>query len=111
MAYLREENEKLEVSYPINKVWQAIPSTIDKLGWKISESNEEKHYLKIKTKGSFLSYPSYLKIELFVINDKTTRMSISAETPVTTITSMADVGRTRERLDEFIATLAKLMSD
>ena len=109
MAYLREENEKLEVSYPLNQVWQAMPNAIEKLEWKIEESNQETHYLKVKTKGAFLSYPSTFKIELTALSDKTTKMSISAQTPTTTITSMADIGRTRERIDQFIVALAKLM--
>jgi hypothetical protein len=110
MAYSREEKENLEVSYPINAIWEAIPKAIAKLEWKIQETNEETHHLKVKTKGAFMSYPSTLKIDLAVVNEKTTRMIIAAETPVTTITSVADYGRTRERIDQFITTLAKLLS-
>jgi hypothetical protein len=36
-------------------------------------------------------------------------MSIAAETPVTTITSVADYGRTSERIEVLVATLSKLM--
>jgi uncharacterized lipoprotein len=110
MAYSREEKENLEVSYPINAIWEAIPKAIAKLEWKIQETNEETHHLKVKTKGAFMSYPSTLKIDLSAIDEKTTRMSIVMETPVTTITSVADYGRTRERTEQFVTTLAKLMS-
>ncbi|MGD0406862.1 MAG: hypothetical protein ABSB10_09470 [Candidatus Bathyarchaeia archaeon] len=110
MAYSREEKENLEVSYPINAIWEAIPKAIAKLEWKIQETNEEAHHLKVKTKGAFMSYPSTLKIDLAAVNEKTTRMIIVAETPVTTITSVADYGRTRERTEQFVTTLAKLMS-
>jgi uncharacterized lipoprotein len=110
MAYSREEKENLEVSYPINAIWEAIPKAIAKLDWKIQETNEETHHLKVKTKGAFMSYPSTLKIDLSAIDEKTTRMSIVMETPVTTITSVADYGRTRERTEQFVTTLAKLMS-
>jgi len=110
MAYLREEKENLEVSYPLNAIWEAIPKVIAKLDWKIQETNEETHHLKVKTKGAFMSYPSTLKIDLAAVNEKTTRMIIVAETPVTTITSVADYGRTRERTEQFVTTLAKLMS-
>ena len=110
MAYLREEKENLEVSYPLNAVWEAIPKAIAKLEWKIQETNEDTHHLKVKTKGGFISYPSTLKIDLSAIDEKTTRMSIAVETPVTTITSVADYGRTRERTEQFVTTLAKLMS-
>jgi len=110
MAYSREEKENLEVSYPINAIWEAIPKAIAKLDWKIQETNEETHHLKVKTKGAFMSYPSTLKIDLSAVDEKTTRMSIAVETPVTTITSVADYGRTRERTEQFVTTLAKLMS-
>lgn len=110
MAYVREEKEKLEVSYPLNTIWETIPKAIAKLEWKIQETNEGTHHLKVKTKGAFMSYPSTLLIDLAAVDEKTTRMSIAAETPVTTITSVADFGRTRERIEQFVATLAKLMT-
>ncbi len=110
MAYTREEKENLEVSYPLAAVWEAIPKAIAKLEWTIKETNEETHYVKIKTKGAFLSYPSTMEVNLSQIDEKTTRMSIAAETPVTTITSVADYGRTGERVQQFVSTLAKLMS-
>jgi len=109
MAYLREAKEKLEVSYPLNTVWEAIPKAIAKLEWTIQEANEETHSLKIKTKGAFFSYPSKLEVNLSKVDEKTTRVSILAETPVTTITSVADYGRTRERIEVFVTTLAKLL--
>ena len=31
MAYAREENDKVEVSYPIAKIWAAIPKAIEVL--------------------------------------------------------------------------------
>jgi hypothetical protein len=110
MAYVREEKENLEVSYPLDQLWLAIPKVVEKLDWKLQEKNEGTHQFKVKTKGAFLSYASTFNIGLSVVNEKTTRMIISAETPVTTITSMADTGRTRERINQFIVTLAKLMS-
>ena len=110
MAYVREEKENLEVSYPLNAIWETIPKAIAKLGWKIQETNEGTHHLKVKTKGAFMSYPSTLSIDLAAVDEKTTRMSIAAETPVTTITSVADYGRTKERIEQFVTTLGKLMS-
>ena len=110
MAYLREEKEKLEVSYSIDAILEAIPKVTAKLEWTIEETNQETHHFKIKTKGAFLSYPSKLTVDLSRVDEKTTRMSIAAETPVTTITSVADYGRTRERIEVFVTTLAKLIS-
>ena len=109
MAYLREEKENLEVSYPIKTLWDAIPKALENLKWTAEETDEAKFHLKVKTKGAFLSYPSTLKIDLKVVDENTTKMSIAAETPVTTITSIADYGRTRERIDVFVTILAKLM--
>jgi hypothetical protein len=110
MAYLKEQKEKIEVSYPLIVIWEAIPKAIEKLEWKIQEADEETHHLSVKTKGGFISYPSTLKIELSSIDEKTTQMSVIAETPVTTITSMADYGRNDERIGKFVTTLAKLIS-
>jgi len=110
MAYLREEKEKFEIDYPIEKVWAAIPMTIQILEWKTEEKDEEAHKLKIKTKGGFLSYPSTLFVEVRAEDEKITRMNIKGETPVTTITSMADLGRTRDRIELFIDTLGKIIA-
>jgi hypothetical protein len=38
-------------------------------------------------------------------------MSIKAETPVTTITSIIDFGRTRDRIGQFIEMIAKQMEE
>jgi len=110
MAYLREEKETLEVSFPIDFVWDAIPKAVAKIEWTIQEANEETHTFKIKTKGAFLSYPSKLTVNLSTVDEKTTKMTIAGETPVTTITSVADYGRTRERIEVLVATLAQLMA-
>src|SRR5208283_6099330 len=99
MAYLREEKENLEVSYPLNVVWEVIPKAIAKIEWTIQETNEETYTVKIKTKGAFLAYPSKLTVNLSKVDEKTTKMVVSAETPVTTITSVADYGRTGERIE------------
>ncbi|MCL2431652.1 hypothetical protein [Candidatus Bathycorpusculum sp.] len=107
MAYLRSENEKLEIDYPIEIVWGAMPRTIKALQWEIQETDEEHHRLKIKTKGAFLSYGSILIVEVVSIDEKKCRMLITGETPVTTITAMADFGRTRDRIGFFIEALAK----
>ena len=110
MAYARAGNESFEVSYPLAEVWDAMPKAISKLEWKIEAVDHEKHHVKIKTKGAFLSYGSIMTIDLTAIDEKTTKMVISAETPVTTITAIADYGRTNERINVFIATMGKIMS-
>jgi hypothetical protein len=107
MAYLRGEKENLEVSYPLEKIWAAIPDVITILEWQIEEKDDASHKVKVKTKGGFMAYSSILYIEVTSVDENTTRMSINAETPVTTITSIADFGRTRDRIGQFIETLAK----
>jgi hypothetical protein len=109
MAYTREETEYVEVDYPLKQIWASIPKVLERLEWVIQESDKDAYSLVIKTKGDFMSYPSTMKVALVAVNDKTTRMLISGETPVTTITSILDFGRTRERIERFIVVLAKLM--
>ena len=110
MAYTREAKQTFEVSYPLQEVWDALPKAIVKLEWKVLEVDEVNHHAKVKTKGAFLSYGSDMQIDLRPLADKATKMTITAETPVTTITSMADYGRTGERINVLIATMGKIMS-
>jgi hypothetical protein len=109
MAYLRNEKETIEVDYPLEKIWIAIPEAVKILEWTIEEENGASHRAKVKTKGGFMAYSSSLEIELKPVDENTTRISLNAETPVTTITSIVDFGRTRDRMGQFIEILAKLM--
>lgn len=109
MAYLRNEKENLEVSYPLKKIWTAIPEATKILEWTIEDQDDTSHKAKIKTKGGFLAYNSIVYLEASAVDESTTKMSISAETPVTTITSIIDFGRTRDRIGQFIETLGKIM--
>jgi hypothetical protein len=109
LAYLRSEKEDLEISYSLESLWDAIPKVVKALQWSIEEKDDEAHRVKLKTKAGFMSYSSILYLEAKSVDDKTTRMAINAETPVTTITSMADFGRTRDRVEAFIIMLAKEM--
>lgn len=106
MAYLREEKQKIEIDYPIEKVWDAIPEVAKIIEWTLEEKNDETHKAKLRTKKGFLSYNTVMNVEAVSVDDQTTRVSINAETPVTTITSMADFGRTRDRIELFIEGLA-----
>ena len=110
MAYLRNENETVEIDYPLSKVWAAIPKALDSLEWTIEETNDTTNHAKAKTKGAFMSYPSVLIIHGAAVDEKTSRVKVTAETPVTTITSIADFGRTRERIDQFFEALAKQLT-
>ena len=110
MAYLREENETVEMDYPLFKVWPAIAQTIINLKWNVDSTDESAHRLKAKTKPSFLSYTSILSIEALSIAENITRVKVSAETPITTITSVLDFGKTQERIDQFLFGLSKELS-
>jgi hypothetical protein len=109
MAYLRNEKESFEIDYPLEMLWGAVPKVVKTLEWKIEEKDDTNHKAKLKTKSGFMSYSSILNIEAKSVDEQTTRISINAETPVTTITSIADFGRTRDRVESFIEALAKQM--
>jgi len=110
MAYLRKENETFEIDYPLSKVWAAVPKALDSLEWIIKETHDTTHHAKAKTKGAFMSYPSALIIDVAAVDEKTSRVKVIAETPVTTITSIADFGQTRDRIDQFLEALAKQLN-
>ena len=109
MAYLRKEKETVEVAYALGKVWAAIPQVLASLEWTVQETNEARHQVKVKTKAGFMLFSSALVIDVVSVDDNTCRVIVSAETPVTTITAMAEFGRARERVDLFFETLAKLL--
>jgi hypothetical protein len=111
MAYLREEKENIEVDYSIQEIWQVIPKAVASLDWIIQKRDEPKYHLEIKSKGGFLAYPTVLLVDLKAVDEKTTRMSVEAQTPVTTITSIVDIGRTKGRIEQLVTSIAKLMSN
>lgn len=111
MAYLRKEKETVEIDYPLDKVWSAVLKVLANLKWTIKVASDEAKHVEVKTQGSFMSYPSVLIIDGFVVNDNISRVKVIAETPVTTITSIADFGRTRYRIELFFEALAKQLAD
>jgi hypothetical protein len=110
MAYLRKEKEIVEMDYPISTVWNSILQAIKSLDWAPEETNEEKYSVKARTRGAFLSYSSTLTIEATIKSEQKTRVTVSAETPVTMITGIIDFGRTQERIDSFIYALTAQLS-
>jgi uncharacterized lipoprotein len=110
MAYLRKEKETFEIDYPLDKVWVAVPKALASLEWTVEETDDTAHHVKAKTKGGFMSYPSVLKIDGMAVDEKTARVKVTAETPVTTITSIADFGRTRDRIELFFEALTKQLT-
>ena len=110
MAYLRKQQETFEIDYPLPKIWRAIPKAIASLEWTIDEVDDATHHVKAKTKAGFMAYSSVLLIDAVLVNKKTARVTVTAETPVTTITSIADFGRTQHRIEMFFEALAKQLS-
>jgi hypothetical protein len=107
MAYLRKEKEIVEMDFPLNTVWEAIAKAISSLEWTVEETNETAHQLKTRTKHNFMAYSSVITVDAFIVDEKTTRVTVSAETPVTTITGIIDFGRTQERINSFLLALVK----
>jgi hypothetical protein len=110
MAYLRREQDATEIGYSLDKVWTAIRKVLSNLEWNIEQIDNIGHQIKAKTKGYLVSWGSVLIIAAVPIDEKTTRVSIAAESPVTTITAMIDFGRTRHIISLFFAELAKQLA-
>ena len=110
MAYLRKEKETVEIDYSMDKVWATIPKALKDLKWTIEEIDDAAHHVKAKTQAGFISWSSMLQIDAFQVDEKTTRVLVAAETPVTTISSVLDFGRARRRVDLFFAAIAKQLN-
>jgi hypothetical protein len=111
MAYLRREKETVEIDHSLSKVWTAISKVLTNLEWDVDQIDEASHQVKAKTKSTLMSWGSLLLIEARAIDRNTTRVSVLAETPVTTITAMVELGRTKGRIDMFFAELAKELTN
>jgi hypothetical protein len=107
MAYLRKEKETVEIAYSLNRVWTAISKALTSLEWNIEQIDDTTHHVKAKTKANIMSWGSVLLIDAVPVDKNTTRVSVAAETPVTTITAIVEFGRTRQRINLFFAELQK----
>jgi uncharacterized lipoprotein len=107
LAYLRKEKEALEISYSLDRVWAAVPKVLANFQWKVDELDNGQHHIKAKTQGGLLSWESVLLIDLEPLDKGKTKLMVVAETPVTTITSMVEFGRTRQRINMFLSALAE----
>jgi len=110
MAYLRKEDETVEIDHPLDKVWGAVQKALTSLAWSVEQIDETEHRVKVKTKSAPWSYSSILMIAVLSMSENTTRVSIAAETPVTTITAIVDFRQGRRRIDMFLAELAKQLA-
>ncbi len=110
LAYLRKEKQTFEIDYPLAEVWAAIPDVLNSLQWAIEEMDDAVHKAVVKTKPGFMSYSSRLTLEGVNLDEKKCRITVEGETPVTTITSIADFGRTSDRVALFFESLAHRMN-
>lgn len=106
MAYLRREKETVEMDYSLNKVWIAIQNVLKNLELNIEQIDETTHHIRAKTKTALVAWGSVLLIDVVSVNENTTRVSVAAETPVTTVTSIIDFGLTKRRINVFLGELA-----
>lgn len=106
MAYLRKEKETVEMDYSLDKVWIAVQNVLKHLELNIEQIDEKTHRVKAKTKTALMAWGSVLLIDVVPVNENTTRVSVTAETPVTTITSVIDFGLTKRRIYVFLGELS-----
>jgi hypothetical protein len=77
------------------------------LDWSVEQIDEAGHRLKAKTKAGPMSWSSVFLIDVVPVNQNTTRVTVAAETPVTTITAIVDFGQGKRRIAHFLAELSK----
>jgi hypothetical protein len=107
MAYLRKEEETVEIDYSLSKVWIAVQKVLKSLDWTVEYIDETGHRIKAKTKAGPMSWGSLLLIDVVSVGENTTRVKVAAETPVTTITAIVDFGQGKRRIAHFFAELSK----
>jgi hypothetical protein len=110
MAYVRKEKETVEIDYPVGKVWEAISKAVHVLGWTVEETNPDNYHIRVKTRSNFMMYASLFDIDVKSMDEKTVRLSVTAETPVTTITSLVYFGRVKDRMNQFFEQLERSLT-
>lgn len=105
MAYLRKDNETVEIDQELHRVWDAVFQAVEELKWTIDATNYDVHQVRIKTPRGLLSWGTTLTIDVLKESETTTRVFIVAETPVTTISAIVDFGRARRYINLFLAAL------
>jgi len=110
MAYLRKEEETVEICHSLNKVWIAVQKVLKNLDWSVEQVDEAGHRVKAKTKAGPMSWSSVLLVDVVPVNENTTRVSAVAETPVTTITAIVDFGQGKRRIAHFFTELSKQLA-
>ena len=110
MAYLRKDDETVEIDYPLGKVWTGIQKTIASLEWSTEQVDETAHLVKAKTKAGPWSWGSIFLINVVSVKENTTRISIAVETTITMVTAIIDFRQGRRRIGQFLEELAKQLA-
>jgi len=114
MAYLRRDDETVEIDHPLDKVWIGIQNALTSLQksqqWSTEQVDEAAHRVKAKTKAGPWSWGSILLITVTSVNENTTRVHVAAETTITMITAIIDFGQGRRRIGQFFEELAKQLA-
>jgi hypothetical protein len=112
VAYLRKEEDKIDVPYPLSKVWLAIPKTLDALEWTAEETDELSHRVRAKTEAGrgFWGSVGMVQIEVSSVGESATKVSILSGTVVTTITAIVDFGKARRMISMFLGELLKQLA-
>jgi hypothetical protein len=110
MAFLRERKKEVDIDFPVAAIWEALPKAVEEFDWDILEKDEAAHRMSIRTNDTLTSYASTLRIELKPLSEKSARMTVYGETPVTTITSTLQFGQTYDVVDDFVLALADVMN-
>lgn len=110
MAYLRKEEEKVEISYSLDKVWAATQRVLPALGWSIEQIDEATHRVKVKTISGPMSFKSIIMVVAESVDENTTRVTVESETPVTMITAIVDFRQGKKRILLFLEELSKQLS-
>ena len=107
---MRKDDETVEIDQPLWKVWAGVQNSLKILQWTSEQVDETAHSVKAKTKAGPWSWGSILLINVTLVNDSTTRVSVAAETTITMITAIIDFRQGRRRIGQFLEELAKQLA-
>jgi len=107
LAYLRKDTKTLEIDYPVDVVWDAVKRILTNLDLEMEQVDDDAHHLRAKTKSGFLRLSSLMLVDALPSDGNKTKISVTAEKPVTTITGIFDFGQASQLTDAFLAELAR----
>jgi hypothetical protein len=110
MAYLRKDEETVEIDHSFDKVWVAVQKVLKSLDWSVEQVDEAGHQVKAKSKAGPMSWSSMLLIDVAAVNENTTRVKAAAETPVTMIVAIVDFSQGKRRISHFFDELSKQLA-